>query len=98
MSTNNTKHATVAVTIAIDGTVLPSMIVFKGETDGRIARTEFGTYPPTHHYRCQDNSWMDERVMITWVDNVLKPYVANALEHIIERFRTCEVVRPFDGA
>ncbi len=34
---NNTRQATVAVTIADDGTVLPSMIIFKGKHDGRIA-------------------------------------------------------------
>jgi hypothetical protein len=82
-STNDTKRATVAVTIAADGTVLPSTIVFKGKPDGRIARTEFGTYPTTHHYHCQDSAWMDERVMLAWVDEVLKPYVANAPEHVI---------------
>ena len=82
-STNDTKRATVAVTIAADGTVLPSTIVFKGKPDGRIARSEFATYPTTHHYQCQDNAWMDERVMIEWVDNVLKPYVANAPDHVI---------------
>ncbi len=26
---------------------------------------------------------MDEGVMITWVDEVLKPYIANASDHII---------------
>ncbi len=82
-STNDTKRATVAVTIAADGTVLPLTIVFKGKPDGRIARNEFATYPTTHHYRCQDNAWMDERVMIKWVDKVLKPYVANAPDHVI---------------
>jgi transposase len=82
-STSDTKRATVAVTIAADGTVLPSTIVFKGKPDGRIARTEFSTYPTTHHYCCQDSAWMDERVMLAWVDEVLKPYVADAPEHII---------------
>ena len=37
-STNDTKRATVAVTIAGDGTVLPSVVVFKGKANGRIAR------------------------------------------------------------
>ncbi|MFM7225765.1 MAG: hypothetical protein ACKO1Y_10145 [Actinomycetota bacterium] len=83
VSPNDTKRATVAVTIASEGTVLPSMIVFKGKADGRIAWSELSTYPTTHHYQCQDNAWMDERVMITWVDNVLKPYVANAPDHVI---------------
>ncbi len=39
--TSDTKRATVAVTIAADGMVLPSSIVFKGKPDGRIARKEF---------------------------------------------------------
>ena len=82
-STNDTKRATVAVTIAGDGTVLPSTVIFKGKAEGRIARSEFSTYPTTHHYQCQDNAWMDERVMIAWVDDVLKPYVANAPDHVI---------------
>jgi hypothetical protein len=82
-STSNTKRATVAVTIAADGTVLPSTIVFKGKPNGRIVRTELGTYPTTHYYHCQDSAWMDERVMLAWVDEVLKPYVASGLEHII---------------
>jgi hypothetical protein len=82
-STSGTKRATVAVTIATDGTVLPSTIVFKGKPDGRIAWTEFSTYPTTHYYHCQDSAWMDERVMLMWVDKVLKPYFANALEHVI---------------
>ena len=56
--TNDTKRATVAVLIAADGTVLPSTIVFKGKPDGRIARIEFATYPTTHHYQCQENTWM----------------------------------------
>jgi hypothetical protein len=37
-STNDTKRTTVAVTIAGDGTVLPSVVVFKGKANGRIAK------------------------------------------------------------
>ena len=40
-SKNDTKRATVAVTIAADGTVLPATIVFKGKANGRIAQNEF---------------------------------------------------------
>ena len=82
-STHDTKRATVAVTITGAGLVLPSMVIFKGKSNGRIARKEFHDYPTIHHYRCQDNAWMDEEVMIAWVDAVLKPYVANAPEDVI---------------
>jgi hypothetical protein len=82
-SMNDTRWATVAVTVAGDGMVLPSMIIFKGKHNGRIARSEFTTYPAGHHYRCQEAAWMDERVMLAWVEEVLAPYVATAPEDII---------------
>jgi len=82
-STHDTKRATVAVSITGAGSVLPSMVIFKGKPDGRIARNEFSDYPRNHQYRCQDNAWMDEEVMVAWVNDVLKPYVANAPDHVI---------------
>jgi hypothetical protein len=82
-STNDTKRATVAVTIAGDGTVLPSVVVFKGKANGRIVKKEFATFPTSHHYHCQDAAWMDETVKLAWVDQVLRPYVETAPEDII---------------
>ncbi len=78
--TNDTKRVTVAVTITADGTLLPLTLIFKGKPNGRIVTKEFprGDYPTTHFYKCQDNAWMDEEVMITWVNKVLAPYVATA--------------------
>jgi hypothetical protein len=84
-STNDTKRVTVAVTITADGTLLPSFLIFKGKPDGRIAKKEFpsGVYPDGHFYKCQDNAWMDEDVMIAWVNEVLAPYVATAPDHVV---------------
>ncbi len=73
LSTNDTKRATVAVTITGSGSLLPSMVVFKGKPKGQITNTEFSDYPTTHRYRCQENAWM----MIAWVEDVLKPYVVD---------------------
>ncbi len=42
-SSDDMKWVTVAVTIAADGTVLLSMLIFKGQPSGSIARTEFAT-------------------------------------------------------
>ncbi len=55
-STNNTRQVMDAVTITADGMVLGSMLVFKGQPNGHIARNEFAMFPPTHHYRCQPNT------------------------------------------
>jgi hypothetical protein len=82
-STNDTRRATVAVTIAGDGMVLPSTIIFKGKHDGCITQSEFATYPAGHHYCCQDTAWMEEHVMLAWVEEVLAPYVATAPDDIV---------------
>ena len=80
---DNTKRTTIAATITADGTLLPAMVVFKGMARERIAMHELGTYPTTNHYRCQENAWMDEAVMLAWVDEVLATYVATAPDHVI---------------
>ena len=82
-STNDTKQATVAVTITVDGTVLPSMVIFKGKANGRLAKTEFAMYPAPHRYRCQENAWMDEAAILAWVGNILRPYVKTAPDDVI---------------
>ncbi len=82
-SMNNTRQAIVAVTIAGDSMVLPLTIIFKGKHDGRIARLELATYLAGHHYCCQEAAWLDEQVMLAWVEEVLAPYVATAPEDII---------------
>jgi hypothetical protein len=63
--------------------LLASMIIFKGAPNRRIARMEFAAYPTTNHYHCQENAWMDEQVMLAWVDEVLVPYVAMAPDNVV---------------
>ena len=82
-STNDTKRATVAVTITASGHILPSVVIFKGAKNGRIAKNEFSSYPAGHIYACQKNAWMDEGIMLMWAETVLKPYVDAAPEHVI---------------
>jgi hypothetical protein len=59
------------------------MVIFKGKPNGRIAKMEFARYPAPHHYCCQKNAWMDEAVMLAWVDDILQPYVETALDDVI---------------
>ena len=40
-------------------------------------------YPQGMIYACQDNAWMDERVMLMWVEMVLKPYVDTAPDDVV---------------
>jgi hypothetical protein len=63
--------------VCADGTKLPPLIVMKGKAGGSIER-EFKDFPNTCKFIVQDNAWTDERVMLYWVDNILKPYVEQA--------------------
>jgi len=82
-SSDDTERVTIAVTVAADGMVLPLMLIFKGQPGRCIEKTEFATYPATHHYQCQANAWIDEVCMIAWVNKVLGPYVATALDDVV---------------
>jgi hypothetical protein len=59
------------------------MLIFKGQPSGKIARTEFVTYPATQRYQCQPTAWMDEVCMIAWVNEVLAPYIPTAPDDVV---------------
>jgi hypothetical protein len=82
-STCETKRGTFAMTITASGKVLNPMLILKGKPGGKIEKREFPTFPSEVLYACQDNAWMDEGVMLMWVQKVLKPYVREAPEHIV---------------
>ena len=46
-------------------------------------KKEFLTFDNSMYYACQENAWMDERVMLMCVEKVLKPYIESAPEGIV---------------
>jgi transposase-like protein len=82
-SCSDTKRATLGLSVTASGKFLTPILVFKGAPNGRIVKTEFKTYPAGIVYACQAAAWMDEDVMIAWVNKILKPYVESAPDGII---------------
>ena len=82
-STSDTKQATCALTIMASGKMWDPLMVFKGKPNGRIVTREFPEFPDGILYTCQDNAWMDEKVMLQWVEKILKPYVDDAPDGVI---------------
>ena len=80
---SDTKHATCALTVTASGKMLTPMLIFKGKPNGWIVKCEFPEYPEGCVYACQDNTWMDEQVMLQWVEQILKPYVDTAPEDVV---------------
>jgi len=77
-SIDDTRRCTFAATVTASGRFLMPLIVFKGSPCGRIVKNELPTFPDNIIYACQDNAWMDETVMLMWVERILRPYVAKA--------------------
>ena len=73
-STSSTVRVTLAVTITASGESLTPMMVYKGKPTGRIL-LGLPNYPESCFYACQERVWMDESVMLAWIDKVLKPYI-----------------------
>ena len=82
-STSDTKRATFAMTVTASGKMLQPLLIFKGVSQGRIEQREFPTYPNEIVYAVQGNAWMDETVMLMWVEKVIKPYVMTAPDNIV---------------
>ena len=82
-SANGTKKATFAMPVTASGKVLTPLVVFKGKPGGRIAQREFATYPNELIHACQENAWMNEKVMLMSVDTILKPYVMTGPDGVV---------------
>ena len=82
-STCDTKWATLAITITASGKKITPILVFKVVPGGRIATWDFATYPCGCIYACQKSTWMDEVVMLQWEEQVLKPYILEALARVV---------------
>jgi hypothetical protein len=65
----------VAVTVTASGLMLPPYVIFNAKLNGHVERE-------LANYAVQKNAWMDERVMIMWVEAVLEPYVKTAPDEV----------------
>ncbi len=82
LSNNDTKRATLTVTICGDGHKLKPFLVFKGKPGGRIER-DFTSFRADCHYGVQEKAWMDERLVHCWIEKILGPDIATAPPGII---------------
>jgi hypothetical protein len=71
-SSDSTKRITVAVSVTASGSMLPPLLIFNAKPNGRVEK-ELANFPPGAHYTVQKNAWMDERVMLMWVEVILEP-------------------------
>jgi DDE superfamily endonuclease. len=53
-----------------------------GKPGGRIERT-FNNFPAGAYYTVQENAWMDERLMLQWIEEVLTPWAQDAPDGIV---------------
>ena len=73
-STSDTKRATLAATCTMSGKMLPPLLIFKGSQNGRIAQKELLKFPEMGFYATQKKAWMDESMMLLWIEKCLLPW------------------------
>ena len=71
------KHATVVLTVAADGFILPPMIIFRGKTNQTIKAIEA---PEVYVIVTQEK---DESLMFIWFDQVWKSYAKKKTKGIV---------------
>jgi DDE superfamily endonuclease len=84
-STQSTNRCTLSLACTMDGQMLPSFIIFKGvRTDnGRVMKEVHDPlangYPAasTQKYTVQNKAWVNEEVMLEWIDVIWKPFCAS---------------------
>ena len=81
-SSGSTMRVTVALAVTAAGGLLPPMFVFKAKPGGPVQRT-LRNFPEGAVYAVQHNAWMDESVMLQWVDRVHKPWSETVPENIV---------------
>ena len=67
-STSDTKRAMPAATVTMNRNLLPPLLIFKGEQNGRIASKGLPTFPEICCYAMQKKAWMDEPLMMKWIE------------------------------
>ena len=80
-----TSVGRVACSLAVcaDGTKLRPFLICKGKPGGSIEREFDNSDPDEPCCVAQENAWTDERAMLLWVDNVLKPCVSNVPKGVV---------------
>jgi hypothetical protein len=56
------------------GNTLKPMVIFKGTAEGKIATKELKTFSDECVWAAQPKAWCDERCMLIWVKECLKPW------------------------
>ena len=72
-TTGTSMWCTMLLGVTLNGEKLTPLVVFKGQPNGRIART-FNMMPASMKYVCQAKAWVDQRVFKHCIAEVWKPF------------------------
>ena len=97
--TGSSYRCTALLGVTMSGEKLPAFIVFTGTRNGRIIREITGDvcsrgFPSTVVMSVQKNGWMDEELMLEWIERVWKPWLQTKSHDmsylIMDCFKVCD--------
>ena len=105
--TGSSYRCTALLGVTMSGEKLPPFIVFTGTRNGRIMREISGEsgrngFPSDVVMSVQKKGWIDEELMLEWIDRVWKPWL-QAKEHklsylIMDCFKVIHIFASISGA
>jgi hypothetical protein len=72
-STSNSNHCTVFLSVALDGSKLKPLVVFKGAANGSVSK-KLNSLDQRNAYICQEKAYCDASVMSIWISECLAPH------------------------
>jgi DDE superfamily endonuclease len=80
-TTGTSIWCTMLLGVTLNGEKLTPLVVFKGQPNGRIART-FNMMPVSMKYVCQAKAWVDQRVFKHCIAVVWRPFTVERTDKI----------------
>ena len=79
-TTETSMRCTVLLGVTVSWEKLTPFVVFKGQPNGRNART-FNGIPASMKYLCQEKAWVDQRVYKHWITEVWSPFMVQRTDN-----------------
>jgi len=81
------RHVTVVLSIAANGDVLPTMVIFKGKRALKDIKA-----PKDIIVTVQQKAWVDEAIMLRWVQECLRAYTDRNLSLLVMDSFRCHIM------
>ena len=87
-SSSDKRHVTVILSVAANGDVQPTFVIFKGKRPLKDIKA-----PCDITVLVQEKAWVDESIMLQWTDSSLRVFTNRNRSHLVMDFFRCHLMK-----